>query len=189
MNGRGPQHEASRPPRNANVIAPTYEYTIETSSVRAGQLSEFRSAFDWKCHAPHARTRRPSLIVWGHLHRDRLKKARKDALGHFFFAHENASLPRIHAQNDAFGHPIYEVLPSTFLRLRCTWWCVVNDLRLRCTCTCWCAVNAVYVWCVIRNERPGGAKRMDVIIGGPGIPELVVTASVCTPVRCRGVEL
>ena len=69
---------------------------------------------------------------------------------------------------------VYEVLPSTFLRLRCTWWCVVNDLRLRCTCTCWCAVNAVYVWCVIRNERPGGAKRMDVIIGGPGIPELVV---------------
>ena len=84
---------------------------------------------------------------------------------------------------------VYEVLPSTFLRLRCTWWCVVNDLRLRCTCTCWCAVNAVCVWCVIRNERPGGAKRMDVIIGGPGVPELVLTASVCTPVRCLGCRL
>jgi len=27
---------------------------------------------------------------------------------------------------------------------------------------------------------------MAVIIGGPGVPELMVTASVCTPVRCLG---
>ena len=30
---------------------------------------------------------------------------------------------------------------------------------------------------------------MAVIIGGPGVPELVLTASVCTPVRCLGCRL
>ena len=58
----------------------------------------------------------------GSLHRDRLKKARKDALWHFIFARQNANLPRIHAQNDAFGHPIIRDLlvdPSSGLpRLR-----------------------------------------------------------------------
>jgi hypothetical protein len=30
---------------------------------------------------------------------------------------------------------------------------------------------------------------MAVIIGGPGVPELMVTASVCTPVRCLGCRI
>ena len=30
---------------------------------------------------------------------------------------------------------------------------------------------------------------MAVIIGGPGVPELVLTASVCTPVRCLGCRI
>ena len=35
---------------------------------------------------------------------------------HLFFAHENASLPRNHAQNDAFGHPNHAVLVSNDMR-------------------------------------------------------------------------
>jgi len=34
-----------------------------------------------------------------------VEKGSKGALDHFFFAQQNASLPRNHAQNDAFGHP------------------------------------------------------------------------------------
>ena len=48
------------PPRNSKVAARSCEYSENGCNVRAGQLSEIRSAFECTCHAPHARTRRPS---------------------------------------------------------------------------------------------------------------------------------
>jgi len=41
-----------------------------------------------------------------------VEKARKDAFSHYFFARQNASLPRIHAPNDAFGHPSFDLNAS-----------------------------------------------------------------------------
>ena len=111
---------------SASVSSNEWAWTSTTSLTPTSQLescSKILRVFRERCQCQSGSTKRNPKRVrvtpsrtsrtdeaaephrLGHLHRDRLKKARKDALGHFFFAQQNASLPRIDAQNDAFGHP------------------------------------------------------------------------------------
>ena len=76
-----------------------------SSSVRCGRLSTSRS-------------RRANL--GGRVQWCRREEGRLHCRSSRFFAHENASLPRNHAQNDAFGHP---TLSKCILQLALSWPC------------------------------------------------------------------